>query len=192
LDLYSGNPFRVLGLRSDASSKEIARASGRLLKWLEIEEKPQVEEPLPFLRMIRRDVENIKRAVGQIENPRDRIQQELFWPGAKNSYFQSCCERLTQGRYGEFIGLCEYAIAKADSHDGTGQPDNSSEKIDASLCRHFQAIFYHSAAISASGVASRKSVLVSRYPGVERNGGGKLKSKAIPSSTWSSLHWGVG
>jgi len=144
---YSGNPLRILGLRSDASSKEIARASGRLLKWLEIGEPPQVEELLPFLRPIRRDRESIKHAVSLIENPRDRIYQELFWPAALNSHFQSCCDHLTQGRYNEFLGLCEYAIAKGDAQRSTGEPD-AKERVDASLCRHFQAIFYHSAAIS--------------------------------------------
>jgi len=151
---YIGNPFRVLGLRSNASSREIARASDRLLKWIEIGETPQVEETLPFLPTIGRDGESIKHAVGQIESPRDRIHQELFWPAASNSHFQSCCEHLRQGRYDEFTGLCEYAIAKADMHEGAGKPVSSSEKLDASLCRHFIAIFFHSAAISSSGVGS--------------------------------------
>src|SRR5271166_3662611 len=154
MDLYNGNPFRILGLRSDASSKEIARVSDRLLKWMEIGETPPVEEFVPFLRNIGRDREIIKCAVRQIENPRDRITGELFWPAACNSHFQSCCEHLRQGKYDEFIGLCEYAIAKVDTRDGRAKPVSSSEKLDASLCRHFLAIFFHSAAISSSGVDS--------------------------------------
>jgi hypothetical protein len=152
MDPYSGNSFRVLGLRSDASSKEIARASDRLLKWIEIGETPQVEEALPFLQTVGRDRESIKSAVGQIENPRDRITQELFWPVASNSHFQSCCEHLKNGRYVEFVRLCECEIYKVDIHEGKGEPIGSSERLDASLCRHFLAIFFHSAAISSSGV----------------------------------------
>ena len=150
---YSSNPFCILGLRSDASSKEIARASGRLLKWLEIGEIPQVEELLPFLRPIRRDRESIKEAVSLIESPRDRIYQELFWPASDNSHCQACCDHLARGQYNEFLGLCEYAIAKGDAQRSTGEPD-AKDRMDASLCRHFQAIFYHSAAISTSEAGS--------------------------------------
>jgi tetratricopeptide (TPR) repeat protein len=154
VNLYGSHPFRILGLRSDASAREIARVSDRLLKWIEIGEAPQVVEPLPFLPAINRDGENIKLAVGQIENPRDRIVQELFWPVASNFHFQTCSEYLAQGRYDEFIGLCERAVAKIDVHDGKGKPVSASERLDASLCRHFLAIFFHSAAISSSGVGT--------------------------------------
>jgi len=147
---YVSNPFRVLGLRSDASPKEIARISDRFLKWIEIGETPQVVESLPFLPLTGRDRENIKYATSQIENPITRIQNELFWPAASNSHFQFCCEHLIHGRYDEFVSFCEHSIAKADVHEERGKPISSRERLDASLCRHFLAIFFHSAAISSS------------------------------------------
>jgi hypothetical protein len=150
---YVSNPFSVLGLRSDASPKEIARISDRFLKWIEVGETPQVVESLPFLAPAGRDRENIKYAASQIENPRTRIQHELFWPAASNSHFQFCCEHLIHGRYDEFVSLCEHSIAKADIHEGRGKPISSGERLDASLCRHFLAIFFHSAAISSSAGA---------------------------------------
>ena len=151
---YVSNPFRVLGLRSDASPKEVARISDRSLKWIEIGEKPQVVESLPFLPATSRDRENIKYASSQIENPRTRIQNELFWPAASNSHFELCCEHLMHGRYDEFVSFCEHSIAKADIHEGRGKPISSTERLDASLCRHFLAIFFHSAAISSSAGGS--------------------------------------
>jgi hypothetical protein len=151
---YVANPFRVLGLRSDASSREIARASDRLLKWIEIGETPQVVESLPFLPVVSRDAETVKQALGKIENPRDRIQQELFWPSANNAHFQACFEHLTLGRYKQFVSLCESAIAKFDVREGKGKTEGQTERLDASLCRHFLAIFFHSAALSSSKLDS--------------------------------------
>ena len=43
VDPYGGNPFRVLGVGSNASGKEAASGADRLLKWIELGELPQVE-----------------------------------------------------------------------------------------------------------------------------------------------------
>src|SRR5262249_39923117 len=87
-------------------------------------------------------------ALGQIEDPRIRIQREIFWPYASNSQFSSCCECLTQGKYNEFVTLCESAIAKVDLREDREKRLSTTDKLDASLCRHFLAIFFHSSAIS--------------------------------------------
>ena len=151
MDPYSGNPFRVLGLRSDASAKDIARVADRFLKWIEIGETPQVVETLPYLRGLTRDRETIKNALGQIEDPRIRIEREIFWPYPSNSHFSSCCQCLLQGKYNEFVTLCERAIAKVDLREGREEPLSTTEKLDAAFCRHFLAIFFHSNAISQAG-----------------------------------------
>jgi hypothetical protein len=156
MDPYSGNPFRVLGLRSDASTKDIARIADRFLKWIEIGEKPQVAETLPYLRSVTRDRENIKNAVSEIDDPRIRIQQEIFWPCASNSYFRSFCDCLALGKYNEFVTLCEGAISKADLQEGREKPLSLPDKLDASFCRHFLAIFLHSFAISHAGQSQPK------------------------------------
>lgn len=54
MDLYGSNPFRILGVRSDASEKDTARAAGRLLKWIEIGEAPQAHDALCYLGAFRR------------------------------------------------------------------------------------------------------------------------------------------
>jgi hypothetical protein len=148
MDPYSRNPFRVLGLRSDASAREVARSSDRLLKWIELGETPTAEDLLPYLQAPERGREGIKQSVTQIDNPRSRITMELFWPAAGNSHYQTCCEHLKQRQYAEFTSLCEYGIAKEDLHEGRGNAIGLSERQDASLCRHFLAVFFHSAAIS--------------------------------------------
>ena len=141
MDFYSCNPFRILGVRSDVSEKEAARAASRLLKWIEIGETPQVNDALPYLGSLRATREQIKQALNDIEDPRARIRAELFWPSSTFSIFEACDEQLKRGEYAEFIHGCTRQIGDAG--------------LDASLGRHYLAVFYHSAAITASRISPK-------------------------------------
>lgn len=136
MDFYSDNPFRILGLNSDASGSEAGKAASRLLKWIEIGEIPQIIDALPYLGSLRPTREQIKQAINEIEDPRARIRAELFWPSSNFSASETCNELIKNGQYPAFVQLCEKRIANVG--------------LDASLGRHYLAIFYHSAAISAS------------------------------------------
>lgn len=136
MDFYSDNPFRILGVRSDVSEKEAGRAARRLLNSIEIEETPQINDALPYIGSLRTTREQIKQALNAIEDPRARIRAELFWPCSNFSIFGACNDLLKKGQYAEFVHACTRQIADAG--------------LDASLGRHYLAVFYHSAAISAS------------------------------------------
>src|SRR5437899_6647265 len=144
VDPYTSNPFRVLGLRSNASGKEAGRGADRLLKWIELGEIPQEEDLLPYLGMLRRDRDRIKKASKEIEDPRARINSELYWPSPEFSVFDTCQEFLKAGRYREFVIHCEKAVA--DGFAGCKNGKNSDPRLDACLARHCLAVFYHSAA----------------------------------------------
>jgi Skp family chaperone for outer membrane proteins len=148
MDLYGGNPFRILGVRSDASEKDTARAASRLLKWIEIGEAPQAYDALCYLGSFRRTREQVKQAVNEIENPRARIRAELFWPSAMFSGLEACDELLKKCHYDEVVQICNRSIARES--DTLKNQSDSDTTLDASLSRHYLAIFYHSAAISGS------------------------------------------
>ena len=148
MDPYSRNPFRVLGVRSNASPKEAARGADRLLKWIELGEIPQVKELLPYLDPIQRNREQIKAAVKEIEDPNSRIRSELYWPSSEFSAFQACQDFLDNGRYEELVSQCEKTIA--DGFAGRKNANTSEPQLDGCLGCQYLAVFYHSAAISAS------------------------------------------
>lgn len=155
MELYSANPFRILGVRSDVSDREAGRAAGRLLKWIELGETPQADDLLPYLGSLQRTREQIKYAVNQIDDPRARIRAELFWPSANFAGFETCSELLKKGRHDAVVELCERAIATG--YDSSKGHLNSDAALNASLGRHYLAVFYHSAAISASRLMSPKT-----------------------------------
>jgi hypothetical protein len=146
MEYYSENPFRVLGLPSTASVTEAARKAQRLLKWIELDEAPPIEDFLSFLGRLRLDRDTVKKAKQQIEDPRSRIYSELFWPSADFAYFEGCEKLLRQGQYKDFIAHCEYAISQelAGSLAGAAQ----GERLSATLARHLLAVYYHAAAVA--------------------------------------------
>lgn len=122
------------------------RTANRLLKWIELGESPQVDDSLPYLGKLNSTREGIKQGVKDLEDPRQRIRRELFWPIAELSFYQSCQELLRAGKYVDLVAYCQSAIATAEPRQSETQPDT----LDAALCRHFLAVFYHSAAVANS------------------------------------------
>ena len=148
IDPYSDNPFMVLGLRSDVSGKDVSKAADRLLKWIEIGESPEVEDYLPFLEPMRPDKERIKRASKELEDPRIRLQSELYWPSPAFSEFEACQKCLRSGQYSELVSRCEDAIASGLANRGNDKKTNP--QLDAALASHFLAVFYHASALAVS------------------------------------------
>ena len=147
VDPYSGNPFRVLGVGANTPGREAGRAADRFLKWIELGERPDVQDLLPYLGSLRRDREQIKNAAKEIEDPRSRISSECYWPSPEFSGFDTCSDFLATGRYGDFVAHCESAIA--DGFAGRKNGKHLEPRLDACLGCHCLAVFYHSAAIAA-------------------------------------------
>lgn len=155
MELYSENPFRVLGIPSTASIKDAARSADRLLKWIELGETPTPNDALPFLGPLRLYRDKIKKAKQQIEEPKSRIRGELFWLSADFVHFDACQKFLREGRYQDFFAHCECAVSKEPApQEGNAGP---KERLAASLARHHLAVFHHSAAIAVAR-GSAKSV----------------------------------
>lgn len=155
MDQYSNNPFRILSLSSTASVKDAHRSADKLLKWLELGETPQVDWVLPFLAPVRLDRDIIKWAVREIEDPARRLRHELFCPSGGFSYYEPCQKFLRVGSYTDFIAHCELAVSKDPGPDL--ERGDAVNRLDASLGRHYLAVFYHAAAIEGARKATRTS-----------------------------------
>ena len=79
MDAIFNNPFRVLGLSTTASDKEISKRASDLQIYAEMGKKVSYETDLPFLGEIDRSEQSIKIAVQKIELPENRIFYSLLW-----------------------------------------------------------------------------------------------------------------
>jgi hypothetical protein len=75
-DFYMSNPFRVLKLSADATTRDIDRAGQKLQMQIRLGQSDSdgSESKAPDVL-----IGDVKRAVQQLKNPVERIQHEMFW-----------------------------------------------------------------------------------------------------------------
>lgn len=79
MDAILNNPFRILGLPTTASDKEITKRVSDLVIYAEMGKKVSYETDFSFLGEIDRSIESIKNASQKIEMAENRIFYSLLW-----------------------------------------------------------------------------------------------------------------
>ena len=78
--LLNKNPFRILGVISNASLKELKSAEVTIKRYLDIGQAPVLKFDLtPPMEPIARSLEDIVKAKNQIHNPKDKLINSIFW-----------------------------------------------------------------------------------------------------------------
>lgn len=73
------NPFHVLGLPADCTTKELARRKARAKAYLRVGKRLEFDEDLYLSEHCHRNSSALDRAIKQLHDGRERIQHGLFW-----------------------------------------------------------------------------------------------------------------
>lgn len=114
LDLIANNPFRTLGVLSNAPAKEIS-ANATKIKRFSAAGKT-VSYPYDFnfaLPEVVRSPESVDQAMSLINLPQDKIKHALFWPLASSAHEKETLDCLSRN---DFIGYFK-TIAEKDESD---------------------------------------------------------------------------
>jgi len=134
MDAILNNPYRILGLPTTASDKEIAKRVSDLLIYAEMGKKVSYESDLPFLGELDRNIEAIKLAVKKIELPDNKIFYSLLWIDIKDSFDRKSIEFLKQGDFKSAFQVLSKEIENNTSvayRSYSGEnPDYLLKKID--------------------------------------------------------------
>ena len=80
IDIIQNNPFRILGVYSDASAAEIKRNETKIRRFLEVGKTATFPtDNLGNLPLPNRSVEALDKALSLINLPKDRLYHALFW-----------------------------------------------------------------------------------------------------------------
>ncbi len=122
LGIICGNPFRVLGVYSNAAKREIVRNQGKMDVFISAGRNVSFDSDL--ISVISTPVERTKltvqTALAQINLPQDKIKYGLFWPCVKTPADSLAIDALKSGSY-------DSAISALSSED------NYSAKINLSF-----------------------------------------------------------
>ena len=120
LDLVANNPFRTLGVLSNAPAKEIS-ANATKIKRFSAAGKA-VSYPYDFnfaLPDVVRTPETVDQAMSMINLPQDKIKHALFWPLASSDHEKEALDRLSRN---DFVGYFK-TVAENDEKDNEANLD---------------------------------------------------------------------
>jgi hypothetical protein len=138
--LFYNNAFRITGLLTNASGREITKHGDRLKLY---EELGNGETPLSgaFVRKPPPTLDEIRTALQRLKNPERRIVDEFFWfwptPDA-NGGRDEALDAVQQGQANKAISIWR---------------ERETDRPDAVVARHNLAIAYHVAALDLENAA---------------------------------------
>lgn len=99
LDIISANPFRVLGVYSNASKREIVRNQGKMDVFIAAGRNVSFESDMMAVinTPVVRTKQTVQSALAQINLPQDKIKYGLFWPCVKTQADSIAIDALKSG-----------------------------------------------------------------------------------------------
>ncbi len=117
MDAILNNPFRILGLPTTASDKEIAKRVSDLLIYAEMGKKVSYETDFLFLGELDRSTEAITLAAKRIELPENKIFYSLLCFDLKDNFERESIEFIKQGDFSSAYNLLNNAIEENSPND---------------------------------------------------------------------------
>jgi hypothetical protein len=98
LNILVNNPFRILGVASNADEEEIAESKDLMLGALETWETASSEIDMEaFLPEVNRTEESLQRAEAELESPVDKVKYAFFWFCRSSEEDAQALRALSQG-----------------------------------------------------------------------------------------------
>lgn len=112
MTLIQSNPYRVLGVCSNASLKEITANKSRLAKYASVGKTVAFETDMAsFLPSAERTEASIEKAFADLALPADKLKHALFWFAKGNPVEETALGHLNEGNKDKAVGL----LSKQDS-----------------------------------------------------------------------------
>ena len=94
MDLIQNNPYRIAGLLSNATTKELQKQKGKIKAFSKVGKKITSELDFDVLNDIDRTEKSIEKAFANIEQNQDKINNSLFWFVNTNSFDNTAIDYL--------------------------------------------------------------------------------------------------
>ena len=101
------NPYRLVGLLSNATAKEVQRRKGQITAFVRVGREVSSDFDFVFLDPISRDEISIAKAFSAIQQARDVVNHSLFWFSKTNSFDDTALNYLINGDKEKAIDIWE-------------------------------------------------------------------------------------
>ena len=117
MELIVANPFRILGITSNTTEKELQKQISIIKRYSEVGKSVSFDYDFNFLGELSRDQEHINRAAGQIEQSENKIFHALFWFINLNSIDEIAFNYLKDDNRNKAIEIWKQVISSGHIND---------------------------------------------------------------------------
>ena len=97
MKLIHQNPFRIVGLLSNATLKETTKRKSKINAFLSVNQSIDSEFDFDFLEKIERKKSSVNKAFADIQQGKDKVNHSLFWFLNAKPYDNTAIEYLKKG-----------------------------------------------------------------------------------------------
>lgn len=97
MKLISHNPYRVAGILSNVTEKELQRQKSKIKRYSEVGKQITSDYDFSFLENIDRSEQTIESAFSSIEQSQDKVRNSLFWFLNANTFDNTALDYLKNG-----------------------------------------------------------------------------------------------
>ena len=112
--MINQNPFRVLGIATTASEREIQKQVTKTTRFAEVGKQVSFDTDFPFLGELKRDKESISIASSAIEQPINRLLHSLFWFWNVNHIDAAAFDNLSKDNTDKATEIWEKVVKDGD------------------------------------------------------------------------------
>jgi len=124
MEIIKNNPFRILGLLSNATERDILRQKSKIQAHLNVGKNINLDFDLPLFGELKRNQDSLSLALSQLESDLNKVQNALFWMINHSSYDQIALDHMKNG---------DHSKAKDIWAKVTGPKQINAQNISATL-----------------------------------------------------------
>lgn len=108
MELIQNNPYRIAGILSNATLRELERNKSKFLKYIEVGKQPKSEIDFePLIGDLTRTKDNLQKAFSNVEQNQDKVNYSLFWFLNVSPFDNTALEYLKNGDVEKAIEIWE-------------------------------------------------------------------------------------
>jgi tetratricopeptide (TPR) repeat protein len=107
MDIIKNNPYRIIGILSNATAREIQSRKGKITAYAKVGKQITSEFDFPSLNSIERDQNTIEKAFSAIQQSKEMLENSLFWFLNTNSFDDTAINYLRNGDKEKAIEIWE-------------------------------------------------------------------------------------
>lgn len=97
MDIIKNNPYRIIGILSNATAKEIQSRKSKITAYAKVGKQITSDFDFPLFNSIEREHDKIEKAFSAIQQSKEMLENSLFWFLNTNSFDETAINYLRNG-----------------------------------------------------------------------------------------------